>query len=208
MATIITKIEAAQRQIDTAIDLWIEERDALSAFTLAFGSLKILMNLYPHKATDEFSAELDKIIGEVGWRSMSGNANFLKHADRDPDAVLVNFDPDLPMPVIGLATLLFRRLNGSYSVKMRALDSWIELVGADELGIDDTDHDPKRVEANKRERDRIKGLSPQEYRREARAYYEFFLANYERVDAEIAQAQSTGMTWKQAADQQFSKLKK
>ena len=80
MATVITKLEGARRQIDTAIELWIEGRDALSAFALAFGSLKVLLNLYSYKETDGFDKKLDKAIGDLGWRSMSGYANFLKHA--------------------------------------------------------------------------------------------------------------------------------
>jgi hypothetical protein len=42
-----------------------------------------------------------------------------KHADRDPDAVLTRFHPDIGMPVIGLATILYQRLVGTLSLKMK-----------------------------------------------------------------------------------------
>jgi hypothetical protein len=142
MQNSISKVVAAQCQLDTAIDLWFEDRDGLSIFTLAFASLKVLLNLYPHKNDDGFDATLDKLIGETGWKSMSSTANFLKHADRDPDAVLANCHPDMGMPVLGLATLLYRRLVGTLSLKMKALDSWIEMTGADELEMEEVDAKP------------------------------------------------------------------
>lgn len=208
MANIITKLEAARRQIDTAIDLWIEDRDGLSSFALAFASLKILLNLYPHKETDGFEKKLDDAIGQLGWKSMSGTANFLKHADKDPEAVLQNFEPNLPLPVIGLCTILFRRLNGDLSEKMRAFDCWIEWVGADDLGIEEFDHDPERIKNNKVERERLKAASPEEYRQAAKKFYDFFLEHYPQLDALANKAKVDGLTWIEFTDQQFGFLKK
>lgn len=208
MATVITKLEGARRQIDTAIELWIEGRDSLSAFALAFGSFKVLLNLYSHKETDGFDKKLDETIGELGWKSMSGYANFLKHADKDPEAVLLDFQPNLPVPVIGLATILYRRLNGDFSANMRAFDCWIETAGADELGIPEVDHDPERVAARKRERERLKNATPEGYRAAAKAFFDFFLENYERLSAEADHAKANGVTWQEYVDQQHAPLKK
>jgi hypothetical protein len=200
----ISKVEAARRQLDTAIDLWFEDRDALSVFTLAFASLKVLFGTYAHQGEDGFNEALDQLIGESGWRSMSRNANFLKHADRDPDAVLSQFHPDMGMPLIGLATLLYRRLTGGLSLKMQAFDSWTEMIAAEELGIPEIDQNADRAQANRRIRDALKVAPREAYMRYAHRYYEFFLDNRERLEQEVDQALATGATLQDVFDQKFS----
>lgn len=203
----ITKTEAAQRQLDTAIDLWFQDRDGLSAFALAFASLKVLFDVYPHKSSDGFDDILDKVIGEVGWKSLSRNANFLKHADRDPHALLSQFHPDMGMPVIGLATLLYKRVVGTLSVKMKALDSWVEMTGADELEIEEVDANAKRAESNRRIREALKGAPRGDYMKFAGEYYEFFLKNHDRLEEEVNQALVSGMSFQEALDQKFDELR-
>jgi hypothetical protein len=54
------------------------------------------MNLYSHQGTDRFDQALDRLMNEKGaHKSMAHIANFLKHADRDPEGVLSSFHPDL-----------------------------------------------------------------------------------------------------------------
>jgi hypothetical protein len=52
----IDKAEAARRQLETAIDLYFDNADSLSVHTLAFASLKVLFDLYPHRNQDGFAA--------------------------------------------------------------------------------------------------------------------------------------------------------
>jgi hypothetical protein len=76
----ISKIEAAQRQLDTAIELYLHEYDLLSVHTLAWAAFSILVSY--DKATN---------AGGVWAQHIRNNpceetrklANFLKHADRD-----------------------------------------------------------------------------------------------------------------------------
>lgn len=60
--TNISKTEAAKRQIDTAIDLYFSEADTLSAYTLAYASFKILLDIYPHNQGDGFDMQIDAAI--------------------------------------------------------------------------------------------------------------------------------------------------
>jgi hypothetical protein len=142
----ISKTDAACRQLDTAIELWFKDGDGLSAFTLAYASLKLLQNLYSHQGTDGFHQTLNQLMEQRGTQnSMARIANFLKHADRDPEEALTFFHPDLTVAAIGLATLLYRSLTDSLSLKMQAFDSWTELTAADELGIPEIDQNAKRA---------------------------------------------------------------
>ncbi len=82
---VISKIEAAQRQLDTAIELYLHEYDLLSVHTLAWAAFSILISY--DKATNAGGVWAKHIRDNPsdGTRKL---ANFLKHADRDPLAQL------------------------------------------------------------------------------------------------------------------------
>jgi hypothetical protein len=205
----ISKEEAAKRQLDTAIDLFFEGGDALSAHTLAFAAFKVLLNLYPHRGNDDFGEQIDNLIAEgVGWQRFSEVANFLKHADRDPEGVLEDFDSEMVLPVIGLATLLYRRLSGNFSRKMEAFDFWIETLAADELKIEDSDENEERLRMESDMRRLLKD-SPRDVRMKfAGVTYHYFLDNRERLEAVVEQYRSEGKTLTQALDEQMVQLEK
>jgi hypothetical protein len=77
---VISKIEAAQRQLDTAIELYLHEYDLLSVHTLAWAAFSILVSY--DKATNAGGVWAKHIRDNPsdGTRKL---ANFLKHADRD-----------------------------------------------------------------------------------------------------------------------------
>ena len=86
----IRKIDAARRQLDVAIRLWLDEGDLAAVQTLAWAGLTVLRDLAkaagaPIPGPSKFQFELDREA-----------ANFLKHADRDPDAWLFEIDPHHP----------------------------------------------------------------------------------------------------------------
>jgi hypothetical protein len=132
----ISKVDAARRQLDTAIDLYFNDADALSCFTLAYAGLKVLLDIYPHHQEDGFAKQIDEILGKEGWRHLSGVGNFLKHADRDPDGVLQKFHPDSAYTVLGLTGLagilmrntliLTQQVADNFKEGMPALDAVVE----------------------------------------------------------------------------------
>ncbi|KAB2914632.1 MAG: hypothetical protein F9K30_19420 [Dechloromonas sp.] len=204
MPETISKVDAARRQIDTAIDLYFDDSDALSSYTLAYAGLKVLLDIYPHHQGDGFDTQIDDLLGKEGWRHLSGIGNFLKHADRDPTGVLETFDPESAYMVLGLATLLFRRITGEFSRKMQALDYWTELNAADALGIPEMDGNPDRAAACKQIIDNM-NAAPRHVRMAfARTQYQYFLANVERLEAEVEAAQQSGRPLQEILDQAFS----
>lgn len=199
----ISKLDAAQRQLDTAIDLWFRDRDGLAVFTLAYAGFRILFDVSRKTTSEGFDVALDKLLGESGWQSITGLANFLKHADRDPNAVLDEFHPDLGMPVIGLATLLYKRLTGTLSLKMQALDCWIEIIGADELGIEETDSNPERAAANKRIREELRRSPRDQFMQYALRHYEFFLGHRENLSMAVDDALARGESLQEILDREL-----
>lgn len=87
----ITKIDAAQRQLCTAIRLFFEERDDISIFALASAAQELLRDLL--KTRGQGSVVMDSAMIRPGRKkefrdAMKRPKNFLKHADWDPDGVL------------------------------------------------------------------------------------------------------------------------
>ena len=86
----LTKLDAAERQLGIAIDLFFSGADLVSAWTLAAAAYNILRDLkeqagqrdmmFKHQLYDQMKISINPI------------ENFLKHADKDPNAVLI-FQP-------------------------------------------------------------------------------------------------------------------
>ncbi|MBB4370108.1 hypothetical protein GGD63_002901 [Bradyrhizobium sp. cir1] len=111
---IITKLDAARRQLATAIRLWFRSGDAVSIHTLAFAAYEVIHFISIHRdkyrrdllfdsdlIKDEHRAEFNKLIRSP--------ANFFKHADRDPDGA-IEYDPVaseafILFAILGLATI-------------------------------------------------------------------------------------------------------
>lgn len=108
MPTIVTKLEAAVRQLDTAIRLFFDEGDAVSIHSLAVA------------ATNVFSDLAEQTNSGVSWRTrmrddsglsmkqlkavMHDEWNFFKHADRDPSGTL-SFNEQLGEDFMFMATV-------------------------------------------------------------------------------------------------------
>jgi len=197
----IDKTEAARRQLETAIDLYFDDADSLSVHTLAFASLKVLFDLYPHRNQDGFAAQRGGIIKKEGWKSISGVANFLKPADRDPDALLAPYHPQQAMSVLGLATLLYRRITGDFLLKMRAFDYWVEKLGYEDLEIEELDTNPEGIQAFAEHRAKIHALPHAEMMTVGKSRYQFFLINYEKLQEVVRQAGRVGVSLTELLDQ-------
>jgi hypothetical protein len=77
----IDKFDAAQRQLDCAIRLWLADEDSLAIHTLAYAACCLLRDLFgSEKAEVLRKFEGSQRFGEV--------PNFLKNAGRDADYVL------------------------------------------------------------------------------------------------------------------------
>jgi hypothetical protein len=86
----ITKLDAAIRQLTTAIRLFFEDQDPISVYTLAHASMEILSKLCERAGKDRYLqqvAEKHGLTEKEARQIVSYGKNFFKHADRDADAV-------------------------------------------------------------------------------------------------------------------------
>jgi hypothetical protein len=79
--TEISKFDAAQRQLNCAIRLWLVDEDNLAIHTLAYAACSLLRDLFGGQKGDALRKfEASQKFADV--------PNFLKHADRDSEYVL------------------------------------------------------------------------------------------------------------------------
>jgi hypothetical protein len=115
----VTKLDAARRQIETAILLYFNDRDTLAIHTLAAAAQGILHVLA--KRAGKSTPLQESLVAAVpeGLRAkvevaLRGPQNFLKHADRDPDREL-QFSPELTEFILYDAVSAYFRITGEKS---------------------------------------------------------------------------------------------
>lgn len=94
---IITKFDAATRQLDTAISLWFSDGDAVSIHTLACSAHQIIHDINQQKGWRDLL--YDSLVVKEEYhhelkRLLKGRYNFFKHSEKDPD-VTIEFNPSL-----------------------------------------------------------------------------------------------------------------
>jgi hypothetical protein len=92
----VTKLSAAQSQIDTAIELWFRDADPVSVHTLTAAARRILLDLSRHQGLPLgiFAADFVRPGCEREYKKILRRAEtFFKHAENDPDEKL-DFNPE------------------------------------------------------------------------------------------------------------------
>ena len=116
----ITKIEAARRQLDCAVRIFFAGEDYLAIHTLAHAAYSVLSDLHRERENDAINLALKSIDRQ----RMNSIANFLKHADRDAKAAMLDHNPDAPAMLMTAASLLYGLLLKRTTPEMAAIDLW------------------------------------------------------------------------------------
>jgi hypothetical protein len=113
----ISKIDAARRQLETAIYLFFYERDSVSIHTLTAAAYNVIADVLNHKGLSHKNMR-ERILERVkdehkGYflKKLKEAENFFKHADRDPDAFL-EFNPGQTEMLIWDAIIDYKVLSG------------------------------------------------------------------------------------------------
>src|SRR3954451_16671445 len=97
----VTKLDAARRQLRTAVRLWFQDADPVPIHTLAFAAYEIIHVLSKkhdkYRRTLIFDADMIKDEYRPDWNNkIKEGANFFKHAKNDSDGSL-EFMPSLTL---------------------------------------------------------------------------------------------------------------
>lgn len=139
----ITKIDAARRQLDVAIKLWLDEGDLAAVQTLAWAGLTVLRDLAR-------AADPPVNTGPIFFDIDREAANFLKHADRDPDAWLLEIDPAMPELLFHEVFRLYEILAGRLTNEMDTARTVISM----KFGLYDSGRRAEERREEERERER------------------------------------------------------
>jgi hypothetical protein len=127
----VSKLDAARRQLKTAIRLFFHEGDTVSICTLAEASRELLNDLLDAKGTTNplREAARDHVKPEY-WKEyvafVNRPKNFFKHADRDADAVL-EFRPEVTAFTMFEAVVDYQLFTGRRLREGVVLELWVAL---------------------------------------------------------------------------------
>jgi hypothetical protein len=128
----ITKYDVAEREIVAAVKLLFDSGDAIPIYVLANSAREIATTLCEkrgvHSIVDWIQDDRPHMTRVDIHREASSHAAFFKHADRDPDAVLEDFDPTEADAVLYMACADFRNLGRPLPVEGDAFDLWFMAV--------------------------------------------------------------------------------
>lgn len=124
----ISKLDAATRQLDVAIDLFLSEREPLAVITLAGAAEEILGVLVKNNGKDNVMdalKELDKKLTggrdfKVLNNEVNGLRNALKHAN-NVDEDFIEYDEDAPVAFLVRAIGNYALLGFTPSEKMKSI---------------------------------------------------------------------------------------
>jgi hypothetical protein len=134
-----TKLDAARRQLETAISLLFNGGDAISTHTLAHAAFGILKDVATHRGATTVLATAEALAaaGKKGefWKGFNRAGNFFKHADRDPDAALAGMPEEENEALVSIALSIYDGLGCIKSVELEAFSLWWSCINFH--GIDD-----------------------------------------------------------------------
>jgi len=124
----ISKLEAARRQLDTAIRLYFSNADPVSIHTLAAAALDLLKDLDEHgPKTGTFYDHLQTNVKpeylQQARNIFRAPQNFFKHADADPEKVL-EFSVALPEAFLVSGCEKYGELAGEVTPEMFVYRLW------------------------------------------------------------------------------------
>ena len=166
----INKIDAACRQIETAIKLFFEAEDPVSTHTLISASRGILIPLAKYKNSNVLQMFNDVIIEEKAkelCKIFNEPSNFFKHAARDPNEIIDDFDETSNEYFIFFAILLYQDLGNQLTIPMGSFLSWY--IGMYPGHVKDNLFDKQKVQALSQ---LFQGQSRQEQLRIGKQFYD------------------------------------
>jgi hypothetical protein len=135
----VSKLDAARRQLRTAITLWFGDGDPVATHTLAFASYEILHVVSKKRDPNRMPLIFDTSFIKDEMRSeinvaLKKCAVFFKHGDRDPDGI-IEFDPRMTDGFILFAIAALQQCGEDTGDEESAFLLWLHL------------HDPSLVNA-------------------------------------------------------------
>lgn len=128
---IVSKLDAAKRQLDTAIRLYFHSDDPVSIHTLASASFGLLSDLAkglsidaPHFRQTVIDSVPDDLKKVYNFHSRK-HQNFFKHADKDHETN-ISFNPEASDWVFIDAIQIYRKITAKNPPLYQLFDVWFQ----------------------------------------------------------------------------------
>lgn len=127
----LSKLDAARRQLRTAIELWFANGDPVSTHTLAVAAYEVVDVVGKKKDPNRRDLLFDTIMIKDEYRKewiahIKKEANFFKHADRDPEGI-IDFDPEFSRYFIMFSILGLRLIGETETDIEAAFMLWLQI---------------------------------------------------------------------------------
>lgn len=146
---VIGKVEAARRQLETAITLYFHDKDMVSIHTLTAAAHNVLSDLHHAKDGDALANTMRELllayVKEEYCKLVMGKfheaENFFKHADRDPEAQLI-FNADQSVFMLWDAIAYYRALTAELPPLFATFNSWFMITHTELFNFPSRDKEP------------------------------------------------------------------
>lgn len=145
---VIGKLEAARRQLETAVTLYFNDKDAVSIHTLTAAAHNVLADLRAKQgkgAAETMRALLEAHVKEESKKFLMDRfheaENFFKHADRDSDKQLL-FNTEQTELMLWDALVYYRTLTGEAHPIFLTFNSWFMINHVDLFTLPPQDKEP------------------------------------------------------------------
>ena len=135
----VTKLEAAQRQIDVAIRMLFSGEDPAAIHTLTSAGFQILGDLLDAEQQDPIDSMIRPEKKHEFWRKQKGLANFLKYADKDPKDIYDSVEEEANDFFLYLALIRYHKLRQPLTLEMKVLQAWLTMIHPDVLQVENED---------------------------------------------------------------------
>ncbi len=130
----VSKLDAARRQLEAAIDLYSRHGDEVAIHTLAAAAYDVLRDLNEAQGGGPMIKDIHKYVdpqhAELLRKKLNEAQNFFKHADRDPGSVH-SFKPLQTETLLFEACLKHRELSGRITPLLAVYSVWFMLLNRD-----------------------------------------------------------------------------
>jgi len=125
----VSKLDAAKRQLETAIRLYFAHGDPVSIHTLTAAAYNIVRDVNKRRggpplfAKDRFMEYVKEGHEKEVWKRLNAAENFFKHADQDHNATF-EFKPQLSELLILDGCGTYYKLTGEYPPLFHVFTTW------------------------------------------------------------------------------------
>jgi hypothetical protein len=123
----LTKIDVAEAHLVTAVRLRFRDEHPASIYLLAGSAREILTSIGEKTGVRTMLAGLAETTGKPIKELKAAahdSVNFLKHADRNPSAVLDDLDDEQVGIVLFIACHDFHRVTGGQPIELQVYEAW------------------------------------------------------------------------------------